>query len=247
MTALRIVSLVPSLTELVFAFGRGDWLAGRTRFCSEPADAVSGVPIVGGTKNPVIARIVNAAPDLVIANREENRKEDIDALEAAGLRVLVTDPNSVAEAIAMITELGALLDAADAASALAAEIERSLASVVRQSKPPGVFVAVWSDPLMGLGGNAYGHDLIERCGARNVLREQSRYPQLTMDELRALEPDLILLPDEPFPFAQKHVPAFSGIALAVVVDGKLTWWYGPRMPEAIRTLSQLFATTAGRG
>ena len=147
----------------------------------------------------------------------------------------------------MITELGALLDAADAASALAAKIERSLASVVRRSKPPEVFVAVWNDPLMGLGGNAYGHDLIERCGARNVLREQSRYPQLTMEELRALEPDLILLPDEPFPFAQKHVPAFSGIALAVVVDGKLTWWYGPRMPEAIRTLSQLFATTAGRG
>ena len=106
MAQLRIVSLVPRITELVFALGRGDALVGRTRFCTEPEGPVSAVPIIGGTKNPRLARIVALAPDIVLANKEENRREDIEALRAAGIAVLLTDPNSVPEAVSMISEIG---------------------------------------------------------------------------------------------------------------------------------------------
>lgn len=238
----RIVSLVPSLTELVWWLGAGDSLVGRTRFCTEPAGAIESVPIVGGTKNPRIDRIVEARPDLVIANREENRREDVEALRAHGLDVLLTDPNTVAEALVMVGGLGERLDAAARATELIADADEALgtgrsAGTIR----PRVFVAVWKAPLMGLGGKAYGHDLIERCGATNVLAATPRYPELTRDDLSALRPGLILLPDEPYPFKQDDADEFASVAPSRVIDGKLLWWYGPRMPEAIRTLRSVFA------
>jgi len=236
----RIVSLVPSLTELVCWLGEGDRLVGRTTFCVEPAAELAKVPRIGGTKNPKIARIVEMAPDLVLANREENRREDVEALQAAGLRVLVTDPNTVPEAVAMIRELGGLLGAQERAEALAAEVEGELAAP-NPERGRRVFVAVWNEPLMGLGSESYGHDLLERCGGENVLRDQPRYPASSREELAALAPDLILLPDEPYPFDGEHAAKFSEIAPAQVVDGRLLWWYGPRLPEALRTLRALLA------
>jgi ABC-type hemin transport system substrate-binding protein len=237
----RIVSLVPSLTELVWWLGAGDSLVGRTRFCTEPAGTIEAIPIIGGTKNPHIDRIIAARPDLVIANREENRREDVDALRAAGLDVLVTDPDTVDDALTMVLDLGERLDAGDAAQTLVAETRAALAETRGAPEPrPRVFVAVWKDPLMGLGGNAYGHDLIERCGATNVLAERPRYPELTWDELIALDPGMILLPDEPYPFKPGDAEAFAPVAPARVIDGKLLWWYGPRMPEAVGALRTLF-------
>jgi len=219
---LRIVSLVPSITELVFSFGRGDWLVGRTRFCTEPVGQVETVAIIGGTKNPRIDRIVALTPDVVLANKEENRREDIEALRAAGATVLLTDPNSVIDAVAMIREIGALIEPSAA-------------------PPRRVFAAVWWNPLMGLGSESYGHDLLQRAGATNVLGGQPRYPQLSLEELAGLQPELILLPDEPFPFAAAHALEFERVAPVRLLDGKLLWWYGPRIPEAIRTLRSIFA------
>ncbi|HXU22918.1 MAG TPA: helical backbone metal receptor [Tepidiformaceae bacterium] len=239
MPPARIVSLVPSLTELVCRLGAGDHLVGRTRFCTEPAGLVEAVPIMGGTKNPHVERIVAARPDLVVANKEENRREDVEALQQAGLNVLLTDPNTVEEALAMIAGLGDILDHQAKAAGLINDVRSALAE--RRAPPaPRVFVAVWKDPLMGLGEHAYGHDLLERCGAVNVLAGRSRYPEVTLDEVAALHPDVILLPDEPYPFKQSHVEEFSAIAPATVIDGKLLWWYGPRMPVAIRTLRAMF-------
>jgi ABC-type hemin transport system substrate-binding protein len=238
----RFVSLVPSLTELVWWLGAGDSLVGRTRFCTEPAGAIESVPIIGGTKNPHIDRIAGARPDLVIANREENRREDVEALRALGLDVLLTDPDTVAEALAMVATLGERLDAAVRANGLIDEVRETLGHGASAGPPrPRVFVAVWKAPLMGLGGEAYGHDLIVQCGATNVLAATPRYPELTRDELAALRPELIVLPDEPYPFKQADVDEFASIAPARVIDGKLLWWYGPRMPEAIRTLRSWFA------
>lgn len=238
-TRRRIVSLVPSLTELVWHLGVGDALVGRTRFCTEPAEMADLVAIVGGTKNPRIERIVELEPDLVVANKEENRREDIEALRETGLEVLLTDPNSMPEALAMVRELGSRLGAESRAEELAAATEAALAEPL-PARRPRVFVAVWRHPDMGLGGESYGHDLIERCGAANVLGTRPRYPELADGELVALQPELILLPDEPYPFKEADVPAYAGIAPARVVDGKLLWWYGPRMPEAIRELRGLF-------
>lgn len=235
----RIVSLVPSLTELVYWLGAGDRLVGRTTFCVEPAEVVS-VARIGGTKNPKVDRIVELAPDVVLSIREENRREDVEALKAAGLDVWVTDPNTVPEAVMTIRDLGGLLGAAAKAETLAGAIEAALHAPIPEP-PLRVFVAVWNRPLMGLGSESYGHDLIERCGAVNVLRDRPRYPELTREELRELKPDLILLPDEPFPFDGSHAAEFSEIAPAQVVDGRLLWWYGPRLPEALTMLRGLFA------
>jgi len=231
----RIVSLVPSLTELVWFLGRGDWLVGRTRFCTEPAGAIERVPAVGGTKNPKVERIVALAPDLVIANREENRKEDVEALRVAGLAVLLTNPNSVPEAVAMVRELGVLLGAETKAEDLARQTESAMAEGVQGSKRR-VFVAIWKEPLMGLGSGTYGNDLLERCGAVNVLGGRARYPEVSLEELEGLGTALVLLPDEPYPFKESDAETFANIAPAKVVDGKLLWWYGPRMPAAIREL-----------
>jgi ABC-type Fe3+-hydroxamate transport system substrate-binding protein len=237
---MRVVSLVPSLTELVFYLGRGEWLVGRTRFCALPAEARR-VEAVGGTKDPDIARIAALAPDLVIANREENRRQDVEALRAAGLDVLVTDPNTVREAAAMIEDLGRRLVAEPPASALVDEILGELEHVP-PGRGPRVFVAVWYRPLMGLGSQTYGNDVVAAAGAVNVLAGRPRYPELDRDELAALRPDLILLPDEPYRFRQRHAEEFSAIAPARVVDGKLLWWYGPRLPGALRELRRVFAS-----
>lgn len=236
----RIVSLVPSLTELIWKFGRGESLVGRTRFCTEPAGEIERVPAVGGTKNPRVERITALNPDLVVANREENRLEDVESLRAAGLRVIVTDPNGVAEALEMITELGAVLGCERKAAALVGEVEAALAEPMPRARPR-VFVAVWQKPLLGLGAESYGHDLIERAGAENVLRHRPRYPELSPDELIKLAPDLILLPDEPYPFGEKDAAEFRRIAEARQIDGKVLWWYGPRLPDAIHTLRTVFS------
>lgn len=238
----RVISLVPSLTELVYSLGCGTMLVGRTRFCTEPADTVERVPIVGGTKNPSIQRIVSAAPDLVIANKEENRRADIEALQEAGLNVLLTDPNDVQGAMVMIREIGAALGAVDPASALVSEIEGALDSVA-PGNSARVFVPIWYNPLMALGTESYGSDLLARCGGTNVV-QQPRYPGMNLDQVAQLAPDIILLPDEPFPFDASHEPIFAPLAPVRRVDGKLLWWYGPRMPGAIREISAMLANIA---
>lgn len=241
----RIVSLVPSLTELVFWLGGGERLVGRTRFCEAPRGEVEAVPIIGGTKNPKVARIIELQPELVIANKEENRREDIEALRGAGLQVLLTDPNTVLEAVAMVEEVGLVLGANEKARGLAAETTAALAE--RGGAPLRVFVAVWWKPLLGLGSASYGHDLLQGAGAANVLAGRPRYPEVSLEEVAGLSPDLVLLPDEPFPFSEGHVAAFASIAPSRVIDGKLLWWYGPRMPSAIRQLRQLFSEVAPPG
>jgi ABC-type Fe3+-hydroxamate transport system substrate-binding protein len=236
---MRVVSLVPSLTELVFDLGRGGWLVGRTRFCDTPAGALA-IESIGGTKDPDVRRIVEIAPGLVIANKEENRREDVEALRAAGLDVLLTDPNSIKDALAMIRVLGLQVDAIAAADQLCADIERELAAPL-PSERRRVFVAVWNRPLLGLGGESYGHDVLVRAGANNVLGHRPRYPEVSLEEVEALQPDLILLPDEPFHFRERHAREFGRIAPARLVDGRLLWWYGPRIPAAMRELRRLLA------
>lgn len=235
---MRIVSLVPSLTELVWVLAPGS-LVGRTRFCVEPPE-VRIVPAVGGTKDPNVAAIVALAPDLIIANREENRREDVEALRLAGLEVMVTDPSSVEGAMETMVAIAARLGMEDRGW----ELARDAAAVVREPLPdhrPHVFVAVWHEPLMGLGSESYGHDLLERSGAINVLGGQPRYPHVTLEEVQALRPDLVLLPDEPYPFKERHVAAYDPVAPARIIDGKLLWWYGPRMAESMRILRSIFS------
>jgi len=238
-----IISLVPSLTELIAWLGAGDRLIGRTRFCVEPAGSIEHVPALGGTKDPDVTKICSLRPSLVLANREENRRDDVEALRETGLSVLLTDPNTVAEAASMIEEIGDAIGASRPAAQLAADIRREI-ETPSPAHRPRVFVPIWLRPLMGMGSGTFGHDVLRAAGADNVLAGRPRYPETSLAEVSKLGPDLILLPDEPFRFQEKHVPPFAAVAPTHIIDGKLMWWYGPRLPGSIRVLRALIAGQA---
>lgn len=242
---LRIVSAVPSLTELVFAWGAGDRVVGRTTFCVEPSGVVDAVPRVGGTKNLKTDRIVDLSPDLVIASVEENTKADVEALASAGLRVFLTLPTTVREAIDMLGTLGRLLGLEQAASDLARQTESVLAEV-RGGPRATAFCPIWRNPYMTCAPGTYMHDLLSAAGLVNVFADsRERYPEASLEDVAARDPQVILLPDEPFPFAEKHLadfepwrPQMRAFRRGQVrfIDGKLVSWYGPRMPGALHEL-----------
>jgi ABC-type Fe3+-hydroxamate transport system substrate-binding protein len=233
---MRVVSLVPSLTELVWFLAPGS-LAGRTRFCTEPPEMAARVPTLGGTKDPDVAAIAALEPDLVIANLEENRREDVEALQGAGLRVLVTVIDSLEEATGAIETIGRAVGSEAGAQALAREVEEARGEARgEQGRPLRVFVPIWRRPLLGLGGGTYGNSVLEAAGAVNVLGDRVRYPEVTFDEVAGLRPELVLLPDEPYRFREAHAAEFARLGPVRLIDGKLLWWYGPRLPGSLRRL-----------
>ncbi len=248
----RIVSLIPSTTELLCALGLADALVGVTVYCVEPRDVVRGKTRVGGEKDPDLAAIRALAPDLVVANVEENRREDVDALRAAGIAVWVTYPRTVAEGLAMIADLGEVTGARAGARALLATLEPLYADArarAARRDPVTVFYPIWREPWMTIGGDTYVHDLLATCGGANVFGDRARYPTLTLEEMAARRPEVILLPDEPFRFRRAHLrdfapyPAVPAVRDGRVhlVDGKPFSWHGPRLAEALLKLPELLA------
>jgi len=242
----RIVSLIPSTTETLCDLGLADALVGVTAYCVEPRDVVRRKTRVGGEKNPDLAKIRALAPDLVVANIEENAREHIEALRAWGIAVWVTYPKTVAEGLAMIRELGRLTGTEARAAALLAELEPLLARVRAETatRPRArVFYPVWRAPWMTIGPDTYIHDLLRVCGADNVFGDRAeRYPTVTLDEVAARRPDVVVLPDEPFRFRRIHVRDFEGLGARVhLVDGKRFAWHGPRVATALATVPALFA------
>jgi ABC-type hemin transport system substrate-binding protein len=240
----RIVSLVPSLTELVWSLGAGSRLVGVTRYCTEPAALVAPLPKIGGTKNPQVAAIVALQPDLVLANSEENRREEFEQLLAAGLCLYVSFPTTVAAAADGIERLAAVLGVAAPGQALAGAIRAGLASLGPQpAKRVRVFCPIWRKPWMSIGGDTFAGDLLQYCGGENVSAGwPSRYPVVSLDEIARESPEVILLPDEPYPFQARHRALLGGLAdtpagrtgRIYLVDGKALSWYGPRTPAALR-------------
>ncbi|MGE7390107.1 helical backbone metal receptor [Streptomyces sp. NPDC004126] len=231
---MRVVSLVPSLTEAVAVSAPGR-LVGVTDWCTHPAD-LGGALRIGGTKNPDVRAVVGLRPDLVIANEEENRAPDLDALRAAGLEVLVTEVRDLPGAFAELDRVlvGALglerpewLDRAEEAWA-AVEPVGDLAA----------FVPIWRRPWMVLGRDTFAGDLLARLGVRNVhAGHPERYPKVPLAELAASGCDLVVLPDEPYAFSADDGPeAFPGLRAALVSGRHLTW-YGPSLAEAPAVLA----------
>ncbi|WP_434588131.1 helical backbone metal receptor [Streptomyces sp. A5-4] len=226
---MRVVSLVPSLTEAVAVSAPG-LLVGATDWCSHPADL--DVVRIGGTKNPDVEAIVRLAPDLVIANEEENREPDLAALRQAGLTVMVTVVRDLPEALdelARVLVAGCglrsrpdWLDAARDAWAEAPPVRRLTA-----------VVPIWRRPWMVLGRDTFAGDLLARLGVdHRYARHAERYPRIPLDELRAAGADLVVLPDEPYRFTADDGPeAFPGLPAALVSGRHLTW-YGPSLAEA---------------
>ncbi|MFH8801648.1 helical backbone metal receptor [Streptomyces sp. NPDC017936] len=230
---MRVVSLVPSLTEAVAVSVPGV-LAGATDWCTHPA--ALDVVRVGGTKNPRTDRIVALAPDLVIANEEENREPDLAALRAAGVEVLVTEVRDVPQAF---RELDRVLRACGARSRprwLDAAEEAWTAPVRREPRGRAV-VPVWRRPWTVLGRDTFAGDVLARLGVDHVhAAHEDRYPRIPLAELRAAAPDLVVLPDEPYRFTRDDGPeAFPGLPCALVSGRHLTW-YGPSLAEAPRVL-----------
>jgi ABC-type Fe3+-hydroxamate transport system substrate-binding protein len=234
----RIVSLVPSLTEALFAFGAGERVAGITRYCTEPAEGVATKTSVGGTKNVDVGAVKRLDPDLVIANAEENTREDIQDMVRAGLTVFVTYPRTVRQAVAELRTLGAITGTSGAADRTADECEQALAETHGSARTTRVFCPIWRNPWMTAGRDTYISDLITVCGGENVFSEAAeRYPRIAPSEVRARRPQAVLLPDEPYRFSGKHraeVIEMAPSARIHYVDGKLLCWYGPRIPEALR-------------
>jgi ABC-type Fe3+-hydroxamate transport system substrate-binding protein len=189
---MRIVSLCPSLTELVFDLGLGDDLVGRTKFCVHPGDGVGAVEKVGGTKNPKIDRIIELAPDIVLLNEEENRREDAEALQAAGLMCHVSFPHSALDTAEMVRSIAEAVHASVAGERIARDIETRHARVAQAAaarSPVTYAYLIWRDPLMTLNADTFVSALLGDAGGRNVFAARSdRYPTITPDELRASDP-----------------------------------------------------------
>lgn len=239
---MRIVSLCPSLTELVFALGRGADLVGVTEWCVHPAAGVADVEKVGGTKTPDVRRIVELRPDLVLLNEEENRREDAEALRAAGLVCHVSMPRDAAETAAMVRSIAVALERPEAGAALAADIERRVVEAkLKAAGRPRVRFAylIWRKPYMAVNGDTYASALLELAGAENVFASRSeRYPEITAEDLAAAAPDVVLLCTEPFPFQERHADELSQITGLArhrfeIADGEYLSWHGSRTPAGI--------------
>ncbi len=234
----RIVSLVPSLTELLIDMGLKQQLVGRTRFCIKPADEVGDIPIMGGTKNPRLDKIYESAPDLVIANKEENRKEHIEELKNV-TEVDVTDIASIEDALITIHELGLKLGTPGRAKQLINKINSALDQRPEEPSQRAAYF-IWKDPYMTVGRNTYIHSVMEHWNLVNVFGDLSRYPKVTFGDIQARQPELLLLSSEPFPFKEKHLSAFENAfpdARILLVDGEWFSWYGSRMASSFQQLN----------
>jgi ABC-type Fe3+-hydroxamate transport system substrate-binding protein len=241
----RIVSLVPSTTETLFALGVGGRVVGRTRFCVHPKDQVVVVPIVGGPRDPRIERVRALAPDLVLANAEENRAQDVAALDGVTW-VFVTFPRTVAQAIADLRTLGAITGQMARGEEIATAIEEELSrlrALAARREPFRFAYLVWRRPTITVNRDTYIHDLLAAGGGINVFADEpERYPRISVREVFGREPDCIFLPSEPYPFDEEQRDDLLGQCgdpdrwrgRILLVEGEMFSWHGARTREGLR-------------
>ena len=238
----RIVSLVPSQTELLADLGLEEEVVGLTRFCVHPDGWKRSKQIVGGTKQVNVERIHALRPDLILANLEENTREMVEALDPVA-PVYVTDVRDVPGALSMIRAVGYLTGRTDAAGVITREIEGGFDALPGFASLRAVYL-IWRDPYMTVGADTFIHDMMARGGFVNVFGSRTRYPEITAEELRAAKADVVLLSSEPFPFREKHIPEIIDLlpqTLVRLVDGEMFSWYGSRLrktPVYLRDLRQ---------
>ncbi len=247
----RLVSLVPSVTELVCRLGAADRLVAVTRYCTHPAAVVAKRPKVGGTKTPRCDQIIALTPDVVLFSSEENRREDFTTLVRAGLPIFVTFARSVRDAARSIERLAALLKLERRGATLAREINQSRDEVsAAASRRLRVFCPIWRNPWMTFNGDTFAHDLLRCAGGANVCADAAdRYPAIDLRDVAASKPEVILLPDEPYRFSERHLKSLRPLVQTpawehkrvYLVDGKALFWYGPRTPAALHYVHGLLA------
>ncbi len=252
---MRIVSLCPSLTELVFDLGLGGSIVGVTKFCVHPADGVRTVEKVGGTKTPKTERILELRPDLVLMNEEENRLEDAESLRAGGVECHVSFPKTAIDAADMVRSIGEATGRPDEAERIAHEIEEK----AREAREGGTGLPrvryvylIWREPLMSVSSDTFISDLLRLPGGDNVFgAKPMRYPVVEAEELAVAAPHAVLLSTEPFPFQEKHVDEIArgtGLAPEIfhIVDGELLSWHGSRTPRGIEYAARVIESVRER-
>ncbi|WP_316832031.1 helical backbone metal receptor [Pedobacter aquatilis] len=235
----RIISIVPSQTELLFDLGLDQEIIGLTKFCIHPIEKFAGRTKVGGTKKLNIDLIKDLKPDLIIGNKEENTQSDVEEL-ADLFPVWMSDIFTVDDAMKTITEIGDLVDRAPEASYLNHLISagfNDLRTLALQNQINiKVAYLIWRNPYMSAGKNTFINDVLLTNGMVNVI-QQERYPEITLQQLKTLNCELILLPSEPYPFKEKHIEeirAEIAEAKIILVDGEMFSWYGSRLVKAVQ-------------
>lgn len=226
----RIISLVPSQTELLFDLGLDQQVVGITKFCIHPSERVSPVAKIGGTKKLNLQKIRELMPDLIIGNKEENDKDQIEELMKE-FPVWMSDISILDDALEMISKIGALTGTDAKARLLNSRISEGFKSLEPVKNKLSVAYFIWKNPYMLAGRDTYIDDILQRVGFNNISKA-SRYPQITEEELKGLHPDVIFLSSEPYPFKGVHVKEFQRIcpdAVTMVVDGEMFSWYGSRL------------------
>jgi ABC-type Fe3+-hydroxamate transport system substrate-binding protein len=237
----RIVSLVPSQTELLYDLGLSDEVVGITKFCVHPNLWFRNKTRVGGTKKIKPEVIHDLAPDLIIGNKEENTKEDIDYLRQH-YPVWMSDIVELQDALHMIREVGDMIAKPDAATQLIHQINTERKKLPTPSRRPSVAYFIWRNPWMVVGNGTYIHSFLEGCGFKNAFEDEIRYPEVQLESLKAREIDYLFLSSEPFPFKQKHaneIQEFLPDTKIRIVDGEMFSWYGSRMSKGFRYANQL--------
>lgn len=243
---LRIVSIVPSQTELLYDLELRNEVIAITKFCVHPTEWFRTKTRIGGTKQINIEEIKHLNPDLVIANKEENRKEQVDELKKH-FPVWTSDVKNLTDALEMIQGIGALVNKKELAQNIIHRIKvsfQTLLSRVVNARSKTVLYLIWRNPYLSIGKDTFIHDMITRCGFKNVCCDKLRYPELTTTEIKSLQPDFIFLSSEPFPFKEKHINELKNIfstAKITLVNGEYFSWYGSRLLKSVPYFKRLQA------
>jgi len=236
----RIISLVPSQTELLFDLGMEDRMVGITKFCVHPRDKVKNYTKIGGTKKFHLDTIAELKPDLIIGNKEENYEEGINAL-MEDYPVWMSDIYTLEDALDMMRAVGEITDTSGKANKIVKEIRTAFDSLPTSLRPKQALYLIWNAPYMVAGTDTFINEMLKYAGMENVITD-SRYPELSAERIHHLNPEVILLSSEPYPFKDKHVEEFSALcpdAEVKIVDGEMFSWYGSRLKLAVGYFQQL--------
>jgi ABC-type Fe3+-hydroxamate transport system substrate-binding protein len=237
----RIISIVPSQTELLFDLGLDDEVVGITKFCVHPNEWFRSKMRVGGTKQVNLDLIHSLQPDLIIANREENEKAQVEELEKF-YPVWVSDVHTIGDACSMMRSIGSMTGKTKEAEQLIREINDSFQNYTPLKPKRKTLYLIWQKPYMTVGNDTFIHEMMERAGFENVFSDEKRYPEITFSQIQHLDFDLLLLSSEPFPFKEKHKHEFEiqlpGVQVELV-DGEIFSWYGSRLKFAASYFNSL--------
>lgn len=240
----RIISLVPSQTELLFDLGLNVEIIGVTKFCIHPKEVCKSKTKIGGTKKLDIDKIKSLNPDLIIGNKEENDEKQIKEL-MQHFPVWMSDIITLDDALAMILKVGDLVDKKNSAENMVAKIQsefNNLPTTNNQQKTNKVAYFIWKSPYMVAANNTFINEMLKIVGWSNVFSDKSRYPEIDLEVLKDLQPNVIFLSTEPYPFSEKHFKAFVDIcpnAKIALVDGELFSWYGSRLLHSAKYFKTL--------